>query len=249
MHEKFNIIGNFIGNFIGTLLELCWTIFVTDLKINHLRSYKCPNDISLHRQSHKLKFMILEIAILFNGVYDILCFVAIFSMPWWKRSQKTSSPKPESSGFCKHVDRCTEWMKALLSMLGKMHSAVFSSPMMNDCDEETEPDHDMQICTGSSSTVPSIQKRILAYWILSHGLVRLLSGLCLLLPGVGGNSKGSAAEMYLFFAVSSTYFVEAVAFALEDMLFLSTVRSKSTWVYGTSLVLGVLALLAGLDKL
>lgn len=72
--------------------------------------------------------------------------------------------------------------------------------------------------------------RMMAYWLLTYGLVRA----CVPLEPVSGRG--------VRFLASVSYFVEAGAFAWEDLVYGTTVRWKAVWVCLTSIVLGGLVL-------
>jgi hypothetical protein len=210
--------------------------------------------------------MILEIGVFVNGVYDILCCVAIFSTPWHhhisckKHSDDSNNDAADSNNNNNQSwkqkatllkNKILFWTKRGLSFLANIHSSVFSSPIMqesNNADEEDEECMNLDeittttTCIGEEAAFPNLQRRIVGYWILTYGLVRCMAALFLLACNDNNDQKKG-----LFFVLSSTYFVEGFAFASEDLLFISTVRSKSMWVYGTSFVLAVLTLLGGLD--
>lgn len=197
--------------------------------------------------------MLLEILVLINGIYDILCFVAVFSLPWHK---KRRSEKEDGVALVAWQHRALAWTKRALSFLAEIHPSIFSSPVMRDCEDDDSLNVEGMVemtantSNGAFENIPSLQRRIVAYWILTYGLVRLVVAIYLLLLLSSSSEEQQQRQQrgVLFVIASSTYFVEGVAFALEDLLFLSTVRSKSAWVYGTSFVLGILTLLAGLDK-
>ena len=77
-----------------------------------------------------------------------------------------------------------------------------------------------------------LQQRLLAYWILTYGIVRL----------------AAIAPLYSRVAqswecmVASNYFVEAVAYALEGFVYRTVDRKKAAFVSATSSVLGMASL-------
>jgi hypothetical protein len=186
--------------------------------------------------------LLLVVVVLVNGMYDVLCFLGIFCLPRWH--QKQTQRKKNAGVDGSSSSGSSRWnmaMEKVVSMLGEMHSSVFLSPMMNEDDDYGGDYSESNDCSSIQTVaLPKLQRRVLAYWILTYGLVRVLCALFLLF--------GCAFKLLLA-VVSSTYFVECFAFGLEDLLFLSTVRSKSAWIYGTSFALGVWSLLVGIDKL
>ena len=75
-----------------------------------------------------------------------------------------------------------------------------------------------------------VQQRMLAYWILTYGIVRAAS-------------LFGACEIWRL-VVASNYFVEAMAYSLEGFWFGTADKRKAAWVAATSLLLGGAAALA-----
>jgi hypothetical protein len=96
-----------------------------------------------------------RLAVLLNGVYDVLCFAGILlNVP----------------------------------VLGTLHAGVFI--------DEPAP----------------LTKRILAYWILTYGAIRVMAGV--------------SEEPVITLAAAATYFIEAIAFEGENFVFGSVVWHK-----------------------
>jgi hypothetical protein len=150
------------------------------------------------------QFFVLETAVFFNGVFDVLCAAAILALP----------------------------KKPLGELLPKLHLSVFA------CTEEDVEDAAMAECEYVPASV-CLRRRIVAYWILTYGIVRTLAAICMVL---NENEKGQ-----LLLLVAATYFVEGISFALEDLLFMSTIRKKSSWIYASSFALGIWTMLEGLE--
>lgn len=80
-------------------------------------------------------------------------------------------------------------------------------------------------------------RRLLAYWIATYGLVRLLYGLSPFpSPSSCGGEQAGAA--WLGMAAALTFFVEAFAYASETWRYAAVHIGKSAFVYSTCLVMG-----------
>ncbi len=192
--------------------------------------------------------LLLVVVVLVNGMYDVLCFLAIFCLPRWHQKQKQRKKNAGADGdSSSSSSRFNMAVEKVASMLGEMHSSVFLSPMMNEDDDDGGVYSESNDCSSIQTVValPKLQRRVLAYWILTYGLARMLCAIFFVVAGEGDDG----GKLLLMIVVSATYFVEALAFGLEDLLFLSTVRSKSAWIYGTSFALGIWSLLVGIDKI
>ena len=122
----------------------------------------------------------VNISLILNGVYDILCSVGIL---WF-------SDVP------------------FFSELSKLHTNMFA--------EEIHRDN-------------PVIKRLLAYWLMTYGLVRLSAGLF-----------GSS---HLYFVAAMTYFIEAFCFEYENRVGKTMISYKVTFVSVFSVALGCICLL------
>ena len=72
-------------------------------------------------------------------------------------------------------------------------------------------------------------KRLLAYWIMTYGMVR--------------TAAGARREFVIDIAAAITYFIEALCFEYESRVGKTMIQSKVTFVSAFSFVLGVMVLL------
>ncbi len=77
-----------------------------------------------------------------------------------------------------------------------------------------------------------IVRRLLAYWLITYGCVRM---------AVFNH------DMAVDFLAASTYFIEAWAYAYEDLAYETTIRAKVAWVSWSSVVLGLLIFFRPVD--
>jgi hypothetical protein len=69
-----------------------------------------------------------------------------------------------------------------------------------------------------------ILRRVLAYWLITYGVVRIAV---------------FVHNDVVDYLIAMTYFVEAAAYAFEDVFHQTTVRYKVAWVSWSSVVLGI----------
>ncbi len=68
-------------------------------------------------------------------------------------------------------------------------------------------------------------KRLLAYWLITYGMVRLIAGF--------------SGEKNLYLVASMTYFIEAFCFEYENRIGHNMVTSKVTFVSTVSVLMGI----------
>jgi hypothetical protein len=82
--------------------------------------------------------------------------------------------------------------------IGRLHVDVFVAPM------------------------DAITRRILAYWVLTYGVIRMAAVL---------------HHQTVDRVIVTTYLLEAVVFAVETLVFNSTHRCRAAWIVGTCMLL------------
>ena len=73
----------------------------------------------------------------------------------------------------------------------------------------------------------SLLKRLLAYWIITYGFIRI----SIIIP-----------SLTIKILIALSYFIEAYAFTYEYILFKTTIYYKTLWIFSSASLLGFLCL-------
>ena len=167
---------------------------------------------------------ILRTVLAVNGVYDLLCGCSILwlqALISGDRDCNLEKKKPTAAIAAADDDRCIrsrcQW---LAERLASLHPGLFAAK------EHTEH---------------PVIRRLLAYWLLTYGMVRTAAATVDFFPSEGGvdcNNHHHSFFYVLYLVASLTYFVEAFAWEYERVVTKTVVSSRAVFVVLSSLGLG-----------